>query len=288
MKFQKQGVGLMWVGFLLIFLLIYPAFIQGNIMAICFHVGGWVMFIAGAIIRGNQKKKQKNVENAIYKWAEDNSRGVSTAIPQRIDAKTPEPVRAAYAAPAQTGKTKSVEIPGSYRFNLRACVFLDVETTGLNVFTDRIVEIAAVRMEHGVQVDMIDTLINPECLIPKSAYEIHHIGNADVTYSPTFEQIAPRLLALMDGAPIIAHNAAFDARFIGMELDRAGCPPQQIYYVDTVPLAREAFPGLYNYKLETLSSELHLGDGAQQHRAMDDCRRVMALYNMCQNALTRR
>lgn len=69
--FKKRGVGLMWIGVVIILALLYPALIGKHVPAIIFHIAGWIMFICGAIIRGKQKKEQDKLERAMYGWADE-------------------------------------------------------------------------------------------------------------------------------------------------------------------------------------------------------------------------
>ena len=97
-------------------------------------------------------------------------------------------------------------------------VVLDTETTGLFPgMGHRIVEIGAVRLEDWQTVAEIDQLIFPERKMDPKASAVNGITDADLVGKPTFAQIVPELDALLDGALVVAHNAAFDAGFLGME-----------------------------------------------------------------------
>ncbi|MCP4425234.1 MAG: WYL domain-containing protein [Chloroflexi bacterium] len=97
-------------------------------------------------------------------------------------------------------------------------VVLDTETTGLFPgIGHRVVEIGAVRLENWRSVAEFDRLINPERKMDAKASAVNGITDADLVGKPTFAEVAPELSALLDGALIVAHNAAFDAGFLGME-----------------------------------------------------------------------
>jgi DNA polymerase-3 subunit epsilon len=121
---------------------------------------------------------------------------------------------------------------------------IDVETTGLFPGgTDRIVEIAVVHVDpDGTITGRWDTLLNPgRDLGPQ---RIHHIGAGDVLDAPTFGDIAPRLVELLSGRVVVAHNASFDTRFLRAELDRIGYAQElSIVSLCTMQLAREFLPG---------------------------------------------
>ncbi len=123
-----------------------------------------------------------------------------------------------------------------------ACEFiaLDLETTGLWAAADRIVEIAAVRFrETGATVDTFESLVNPERLVSLGAYAVHGISDQELAGAPRACDVLPELLAFLgdpEYSALVAHNASFDAGFLGSELNRAGLgvPGHAIY--DTLAL----------------------------------------------------
>ncbi len=97
-------------------------------------------------------------------------------------------------------------------------VVLDTETTGLFPgMGHRVVEIGAVRLENWQVAAEFDQLINPERQMEAKASSVSGITDADLVGKPLFADIAADLSAFLDGALIVAHNAAFDAGFLGME-----------------------------------------------------------------------
>lgn len=101
------------------------------------------------------------------------------------------------------------------------CCVIDVETTGVDLAVDRIVELAVVRCDaHGQVLDEWHTLIDPQCAM--GAEWVHGIDDGMVAGAPTFADVAPRLLQSLDGAVLVAHNASFDHRFVSAELRGAG------------------------------------------------------------------
>ncbi|WP_051876293.1 exonuclease domain-containing protein [Corynebacterium jeikeium] len=97
---------------------------------------------------------------------------------------------------------------------------VDVETTGFGKH-DRIVEVAVVHVDAtGSITKSWSTLINPNRDIPNAW--VHGIKAADVANAPTFEEIASALAHELDGRIFVAHNAAFDARMVRQEFERAG------------------------------------------------------------------
>jgi DNA polymerase-3 subunit epsilon len=102
-------------------------------------------------------------------------------------------------------------------------LFFDLETTGLDISRDRIVEIAAVKVFPDGHVEEKRRLINPTIPIPKEAQDVHHISDEDVKDQPTFKQVAKSLAQWMEGCDIAGYNSTrFDIPLLAEEFLRAG------------------------------------------------------------------
>ena len=101
-------------------------------------------------------------------------------------------------------------------------VFFDLETTGVNIATDRIVEISYLKVYPNGN-EMSRTMrINPEMMIPKEASDVHGITNEDVKNCPTFKQVAKEIAADFEGADIAGFNSnRFDVPLLAEEFLRA-------------------------------------------------------------------
>jgi DNA polymerase-3 subunit epsilon len=113
----------------------------------------------------------------------------------------------------------------------RPLVFLDLETTGTNVASDRIVELALVKvMPDGSTVTRPDQtdgsaryLVNPQMPIPKETSLVHGIYDEDVADAPTFESIAPKLFKFLHGCDLAGFNSnKFDLPLLAEEFLRVG------------------------------------------------------------------
>ena len=110
------------------------------------------------------------------------------------------------------------------RLNLkRPIVVFDLETTGVNVTTDRIVEISTVKLCPGQTEPEVKTRrLNPEMHIPEEATAVHHITDADVADCPRFKQIAKNLAKYLEGCDIAGFNSnRFDIPMLDQEFQRA-------------------------------------------------------------------
>lgn len=162
----------------------------------------------------------------------------------------------------------------------RAYLAIDVETTGLDAKTCRVVEIGAllfVPAEGSYDGRKLESLVNPGVRIPAAVTAIHGIGDADVKAAPSFAGIAEELARLAEGAVIVAHNAPFDIGFIQGELARAGRPPLRNAVLDSLVMARAAFPGLPSYSLPRLVTSLSIKT-SRSHRALDDARAAAEVF----------
>ena len=104
----------------------------------------------------------------------------------------------------------------------RALVVFDLETTGADRLTDRIVEIAAVRFGPGGAVAMWESRVNPGVKIPRESTRVHGINDADVAGAPTFPEIAGQILEFFGDADLAGYNVrAFDVPVLLREFSLA-------------------------------------------------------------------
>jgi DNA polymerase-3 subunit epsilon len=152
-------------------------------------------------------------------------------------------------------------------------IALDVETTGLFVEKGhRVIEIGAVRMDGDVMGEEFQSLINTDKPITKEAWKVHGITAEMLAGQPGAKDVLPAFRDFTGTCTLVAHNAAFDVGFLQREFMRAGLVFNGSHKC-TLKMSRKLFPGLGNYKLETIAR--HLGipvDKTRRHRALDDAR----------------
>ncbi|MDO5654788.1 MAG: 3'-5' exonuclease [Flavobacteriaceae bacterium] len=101
--------------------------------------------------------------------------------------------------------------------------FFDLETTGINVATDRIVEIAILKVFPTGEQESKTWLVNPEMPIPEQSSAIHGITDDDVAEQPTFKEIAPQVVQMIQDCDMAGFNSnRFDIPVLAEELMRAG------------------------------------------------------------------
>jgi DNA polymerase III subunit epsilon len=154
---------------------------------------------------------------------------------------------------------------------------VDVETSGLYMGS-RLIEIGAVRFSpRRGAMDEFHTLVDPMEAIKQDAVDIHGITDEMVKGCPHAAEVVEDFTSFLGDAVFIAHNARFDVRVIGMELARAGIAPPSNHVVDTVLLARRAFPGMPNYRLGTVARFLGIRQ-ERAHRGLPDALAAMEIF----------
>jgi DNA polymerase III epsilon subunit family exonuclease len=143
-------------------------------------------------------------------------------------------------------------------------VAIDIETTGLQVESDSIIEIGAVRFRGAEILDSFETFVEPRRSLPYRIQRLTHITPAMLVGAPTFGAIAPRLRELLGDAPLVGHSVGFDAAFL-----RKLHVGERNQLLDTFELASLLLPTLPSYSLDSVAA--HLGLSApNHHRALAD------------------
>ena len=135
---------------------------------------------------------------------------------------------------------------------------VDIETTGTDPKTDRIIQFGCVLIEDGKIVTHFSTDINPDQPIPAQIQTLTGITNQRIKRAPYFEDVAQTITNLLADTIFVAHNIHFDYPFLSNELERCGMPPLTIPGIDTVELAQVFMPTTLSFRLKDLAEELHL------------------------------
>jgi len=163
-------------------------------------------------------------------------------------------------------------------------IVLDTETTGLEPeLNHRIIEIGCVELVNRRATGRtFHRYLNPERDIDDGALAVHGIARSDLDGQPRFAQIVEELLAFLDGAELVIHNAAFDVAFLDAELARLPGERRQLsglcQILDTLALARELHPGQRN-SLDALCKRYAVDNSARElHGALLDARILADVY----------
>ena len=156
-------------------------------------------------------------------------------------------------------------------------VAFDLETTGLSSKTDRIIEIGAVILKNGQEIDRFQTFVDPERKLEKKIVDLTGITDEMLVGAPKIEEVLPKFLEFIGGRVLVARNSDFDTGFIRAECQRQGLP-YTYTAADTLILSQNLLPQLSKFKLDIVSNALSLPD-FNHHRAADDamtCGLIMA------------
>ena len=156
-------------------------------------------------------------------------------------------------------------------------IVLDTETTGLDHRTEKIIEVAALRLENGKITARYQTLVNPEQPIRPSSFKIHNISEAMVTEAPKMEEVLPQLLKFRGELPFVAHNAVFDYSFINEASKKLRGERVMNQRISTLELYRSVFPEEHSHGLSSLCERFNIPSHVN-HRAMDDAEQLATVY----------
>ncbi|MBU1366224.1 MAG: ribonuclease H-like domain-containing protein [Candidatus Omnitrophica bacterium] len=149
-------------------------------------------------------------------------------------------------------------------------VFLDLETTGLDVITgDAICEIGAFKVRGRKTIDKFHSLINPKKSMPREAYLIHGINDEELKDAPYFNEVADRLLSFLGDCTICAYNAKFDMGFLEFELKRIEYPSLGLFAIDILGMVRKTLK-LPKNNLGAIAQFFEIKSPNGLHRALDD------------------
>ena len=157
-------------------------------------------------------------------------------------------------------------------------VVVDVETTGGRGEDHRITEFGAVRVRNGEVIDRYESLLHPQRAIPPAISRLTGITEAMVASAPTFADEADRIAGFLDGAIFVAHNVAFDYRFVRSEFARLG-RRFRAPKLCTCAGMRRFYPGLRSYSLRALCDEFQI-PLRSHHRALCDAEAAAELLHL--------
>ena len=156
-------------------------------------------------------------------------------------------------------------------------VVFDIETTGLNSHTNKIIEIGAVKIKAGRIIDRYSQLINPGIAIPYHITEITSITNEQVANQPKIDEVIGKFVEFIGDAVLVAHNAPFDMGFIKRDIKEYLNIDLESSVIDTLQMARDLFPDFKKYGLGDLNKALGLAL-EKHHRAVDDSQATANMF----------
>ncbi|HEY0721111.1 MAG TPA: 3'-5' exonuclease [Gammaproteobacteria bacterium] len=157
-------------------------------------------------------------------------------------------------------------------------IVLDFETTGMSPhYGDRVIEVGAVRIEAGEIVARFQGLMNPGIRINSFIESYTGITNAMVADAPPCAEVMSELKPFIGDTPVVAHNSAFDQRFLMAEWQRLKIPCDNPFACSMLT-ARRIYPEAPNHKLGTLVAYNQLQNDGVFHRALADAEMTALLW----------
>ncbi|MDO4199620.1 MAG: PHP domain-containing protein, partial [Clostridia bacterium] len=209
--------------------------------------------------------------------------GVAQAYPEAMNTanslkKSGKDIKVIYGVEAYFVNDMIPIVTGDYERELGGeYICFDLETTGLNANTDRIIEIGAVRVKNSEILDEFCTFVDPKVSIPERITEITGISNDMIKGAPNEEDAIKRFMEFCGEKPVlIAHNANFDVSFVKATCKRLGIN-FEFTYADSVPMSRALIMSAKNHKLDTIAKILKIPE-FNHHRASDDARALAYIF----------
>ena len=157
-------------------------------------------------------------------------------------------------------------------------VVFDVETTGLSAERDRLIEIAAIKVKNGAEIDSFESYINPKRPISELITRLTSITDDDVKDAPFEEEVMTNFYNWLDEDDIlVAHNAKFDLGFLDKSFERLGLKNKNNASIDTLFISRAENKEAKRHGLSNLA-KLYKVRLVQHHRAIYDTKATAEIF----------
>lgn len=155
-------------------------------------------------------------------------------------------------------------------------ICIDLETTGLNPKTDKIIEIGAVRVEAGKVTGTFESRVNPGRPLEERIVTLTGLTDQELKTAPDIAEILPAVMEFLGEAVLLGHSVLFDYSFL-----KKAAVNQRISFerkgIDTLRIARRYLPALESRSLDFLCGYYQIPHRA--HRALEDANAAHALYD---------
>ena len=143
---------------------------------------------------------------------------------------------------------------------------------------DEIIEIGAIKIENGKEVEVFNTLVKPEYEIDEFISELTGITNEMVKESPSIDEVLPKFIDFIGNSIILGHNVSFDINCIYDNLIKCDMNPITNDFIDTLRLSRRLLPELKHHRLSDLADYYNINT-VGSHRSLKDVRMTIEVYN---------
>lgn len=157
-------------------------------------------------------------------------------------------------------------------------VIIDIETTGLSVENDEILEIGAIRIVNGKTVEEYERLIAVKTEIAQNISELTGITQEQVKENgKPINEVLPSFMDFVKGSEVAGYNVNFDHDFLLAECSRQGIDITKIKFTDVMTIVKSKLKGMRSYNLESVAKRLGITT-KQQHRSLSDCYLLYQVY----------
>ncbi len=177
----------------------------------------------------------------------------------------------------KTSESSEITLERSYRYKVDPSspmdqfdlVIFDFETTGLNVASDQIIEMGALRRKPDGTITEFSTLIDPGQSLPEVTTRICGITDDMLKGKPKIHEVMDKFLEFIEGGILVAHNADFDYPFLKQSCSRLGKKIDFPCFC-TLKMSRKLLPDLESKSLDSLAKHYAL-EFIARHRSVGDC-----------------
>lgn len=164
-------------------------------------------------------------------------------------------------------------------------IAIDLETTGLDPRYNDIIEIAAVKMQNGEEIDRFQSLIKIDYPLDPFISELTGITDQILEGAPTIESVLPPFIEFIGDSIVVGHNVHFDINFLYDNAERILHLPVKNNFIDTMRISRRVFKDFPKHNLLTLVHEFGIASSVE-HRALSDCIQTAACYEYMKRYIT--
>lgn len=158
--------------------------------------------------------------------------------------------------------------------------FVDIETTGVSTYYNRVIEIGIIKVVDGRVVKEYKQLVNPQTHIDPFIEQLTGISHAELLNAPTFEEVKDEIYEILSGSVFVAHNVRFDYGFLRNEFKRYGIRLSLKHFC-TVKLSRLLYPSFRRHNLDSIIENFNI-ECINRHRAYDDAKVLWEFYQKAQ------
>lgn len=159
---------------------------------------------------------------------------------------------------------------------LSSYVVIDLETTGIDIQNDRIVEICALKIDDGTESGCLCGLVRADSL-PENVAKLTGITAGELRAGRELRELIEKLLDFIEDSTLIMHNSSFDMGFLDKALESFDMDELENECIDTLAIARKKLPNASSYRLGDLCELLGIEHG-RLHRAQSDCNATNDLF----------